>query len=99
MDTNFDAFTKFEHEGWERVAGQYEKIWASLTTQFIGPLLEAAGINRGMSVLDVACRPGYVSAAAKRLGAVPTGIDFSGEMVLRAKRRNAGIKFVEGNAQ
>jgi len=100
MSSEFtDPFTKFEHEGWERVAGQYEKIWASLTTQFIGPLLKAADVQKGMSVLDVACGPGYVSASAKRLGAVPSGIDFSGEMVNRAKKRNAGIKFVEGDAQ
>ena len=99
MGTKFDEFTKFEHEGWERVAGKYEKVWASLTTQFVRPLLDAAEINRGMSVLDVACGPGYVSASAKRLGAVPSGIDFSGEMVNRAKKRNAGIKFVEGDAQ
>jgi ubiquinone/menaquinone biosynthesis C-methylase UbiE len=97
--TGMDAFTEFEHEGWERVAGKYEKIWSSLTMQFITPLLNAAGINRGVSVLDVACGPGYVSASAKRLGAVPSGIDFSGEMVNRAKKRNAGIKFVEGDAQ
>jgi hypothetical protein len=26
-----DAFTEFEHEGWERVAGKYDSVWSSST--------------------------------------------------------------------
>jgi 2-polyprenyl-3-methyl-5-hydroxy-6-metoxy-1,4-benzoquinol methylase len=33
-----------------------------------------------MLVLDIACGPGYVSATAKQLGAIPTGIDLSENM-------------------
>jgi ubiquinone/menaquinone biosynthesis C-methylase UbiE len=51
-----------------------------------------------MLVLDVACGPGYVSAAAKKLGAVPTGIDFSEKMVAIAKRMFPEIGFRQGDA-
>ncbi len=72
-----DDFARFEHEGWQRVADKYDFVWAPLTRQFIPSLLEDASVSAGMLVLDVACGPGYVSAAAKQLGAIPTGIDFS----------------------
>ena len=47
------------------------------------------------------CRlwPGYVSAAAKQVGAVPTGIDFSEKMVAIAKRMFPEIRFRQGDAQ
>src|SRR5262249_15658921 len=51
-----------------------------------------------MLLLDVACGPGYVSAAAKQSGAVPTGIDFSGKMVAIAKLMFPEIRFMQGDA-
>jgi len=92
-------FTTFEHAGWERVAQKYDSVWSSLTRQFIPHLISAAEVSPGMSVLDVACGPGYVSAAAKQLGAVPTGIDFSENMVAIAKQMFPDIPFVQGDAQ
>jgi len=94
-----DAFSRFEHEGWERVAQKYDSVWSSLTRQFIPYLISDAKVSAGMSVLDVACGPGYVSAAAKKLGAVPTGIDFSEKMIAIAKKMFADIPFVQGDAQ
>ena len=94
-----EAFTRFEHEGWERVAGKYDSTWSSSTRQFIPPLLDAAGVAAGTSVLDVGCGPGYVSAAAAERGAKPSGLDFSGEMVAIAKRMFPHIDFREGDAQ
>jgi SAM-dependent methyltransferase len=94
-----DAFTLFEHEGWERVAEKYDSTWASSTRQFIAPLLDAAEVTAGMSVLDVGCGPGYVSAAAAERKATPVGLDFSREMVGIAQRTFPGIEFREGDAQ
>src|SRR5712671_3862320 len=94
-----DAFTEFEHEGWERVAGKYDSTWSTSTRQFIGPLLDAAEVAEGMSVLDVGCGPGYVSAAASERGATAIGVDFSREMVGIAKRMFPQIEFCEGDAQ
>jgi ubiquinone/menaquinone biosynthesis C-methylase UbiE len=92
-------FTTFEHAGWERVAQKYDSVWSSLTRQFIPHLISAAEVSPGMSVLDVACGPGYVSAAVKELGAVPTGIDFSGKMIAIAKEMLPDVPFVQGDAQ
>jgi ubiquinone/menaquinone biosynthesis C-methylase UbiE len=94
-----DAFTQFEHEGWERVADKYDSVWSSSTRQFIEPLLDAAEVTAGLSVLDVGCGPGYVSAAAVKRGAVPIGVDFSREMLEIATRMFPQIKFREGSAQ
>ena len=93
-----DEFARFEPKGWQQVAAKYDSTWSSLTRQFIPRLLEAAKIATGMQVLDVACGPGYVSAAARELGAIPTGIDFSTEMVAIARRLFPGIEFAEGDA-
>ena len=94
-----DEFAQFEHAGWERVADKYDSVWSSLTRQFIPHLLDVAGVSSEMSVLDVACGPGYLSAAARKLGAVTTGIDFSKKMVAIAKEMFPGLEFTEGDAQ
>jgi ubiquinone/menaquinone biosynthesis C-methylase UbiE len=94
-----DAFTQFEHEGWERVADKYDSVWSSSTRQFIPPLLDAAGVSGNMSILDVGCGPGYVSAAARERGATPIGLDFSSEMIGLAKKMFPKIEFREGDAQ
>ena len=94
-----DAFTRFEHRGWQRVADRYDATWASSTRQFVPPLLEMAELREGMSVLDVGCGPGYVSAAAAERGALPVGVDFSSEMVSIARQKFPKIEFREGDAQ
>jgi ubiquinone/menaquinone biosynthesis C-methylase UbiE len=99
MKTVRDDFTRFEHVGWERAAHKYDSVWSSLTRQFIPHLISAAEASPGMWVLDVACGPGYVSAAVKRLGAVPTGIDFSKKMIAIAKTMFPDISFLQGDAE
>ena len=74
-----ESFAKFEHEGWQCVAGKYDSALASLTPQFVPPLLEAVEVSDEMSVLDVGCGPGYVSAAA-----VPNGANAGREDFRRA---------------
>ena len=99
MNTLRDDFTRFEHTGWECVADKYDSVWSSLTRQFIPHLISAAQVSSGMSVLDVACGPGYVSAAVRELGAVPTGIDFSEKMIVIAKEMFPDIPFMPGDAK
>jgi len=99
MKMNQDEFARFEHEGWQHVAAKYDSVWSPLTRQFIPYLLADTAVSAGMLVLDVACGPGYVSAAAKQLGAFPTGIDFSEKMVAIAKRMFPEIQFTQGDAQ
>ena len=60
MKTARDDFTRFEHEGWERAADKYDSVWSSLTRQFIPYLINDARVSARLSLLDVACGPGYV---------------------------------------
>ena len=93
------AFRDLEHSGWNSAADEYDGAFARLTTQSIPALLEAVGAGPGVRLLDVACGPGYVAAEAARRGAKVTGLDFSASMLKIARARNAGITFVEGDAQ
>ena len=99
MTPEYDEFSQFEYHGWQHIAERYESAWSGLTRLFIPHLLEAARIKRDLNVLDVACGPGYVAEAARALGAVPKGVDFSPEMIRLAKVRNPDISFFTGDAQ
>src|SRR5438445_8094739 len=94
-----DDFTELEHAGWERVTNKYDSTWSSSTRQFIPRLLDAAKVSGKMSILDVGCGPGYVSAAAAKRGAIPIGLDFSEEMIAIAKKKFPRIEFRQGDAQ
>ena len=93
------AFREFEHAGWLNVAEQYNAFFASLTTQTIEPLLDAAGVSKGVRLLDVATGPGYVAAAAAKRGASAVGVDFSAAMVALARRQYPDAEFREGDAE
>lgn len=94
-----EAFGTFEHGAWQKVGKAYDDFFGNLTTQSVEPLLDAAGISRGVRMLDIATGPGYVAAAAARRGATVTGLDFSSEMVALASSRYPDIGFREGNAE
>jgi SAM-dependent methyltransferase len=94
-----EAFQAFEREGWDRVAHLYDAVWSPLTSQFIAPLLEEAAIAPGHRVLDLACGPGYVAAAAERLGATAVAVDLSPSMVAEARRRHPGLEVRQGAAE
>jgi hypothetical protein len=44
-----DEFTRFEREGWQRVADKYDSVWSASTRQFIFYLLDATEVSSGMS--------------------------------------------------
>lgn len=92
-------FHEFERAGWERVAGDYHRYFAALTTRFIEPLLDAGGVEAGCHVLDVAAGPGYVAAAAAERGAEATGIDFAEAAVTVAREQYPDIEFHTGSAE
>ena len=96
---NSNAFYEFERAGWERVAGDYHRYFAALTTRFIDPLLDAGGVRAGSRVLDVATGPGYVAAAAARRGAEVVGIDFAEAAVALARQQHPAITFQTGSAE
>ena len=92
-----DAFAELERTGWERAASRYEEYWTD-TILFVEPLLDAAGVQAGSRLLDMACGPGIVSEAAANRGAQPVGVDIAAAMVERARRRRPDLGFVVGDA-
>jgi len=66
-------------------------------------VVERAGVEPGMDVLDVACGTGNATIPAAKAGARVTGLDFSPVMLEIARERSADamveIDFVEGDAQ
>jgi SAM-dependent methyltransferase len=98
-DIHPQDFRQFEHQGWQEIASRYHEGFAAVTIQAVLPLLDAARVTKGTRVLDVACGPGYVAAAAAARGATAIGIDFSSEMVEEARGRYPGIDFREGDAE
>lgn len=94
-----DSFRQFEHQGWQGIPQQYHQAFGDLTTQSIGPLLDATGVERRTKVIDIATGPGYVAAAAARRGASVIGVDFSTAMIADARRRHSDVDFREGDAE
>jgi ubiquinone/menaquinone biosynthesis C-methylase UbiE len=94
-----EAVRAFEHAGWQRAAGHYSTTFAHATAAFVGDLLDAARVGAGQHVLDLACGPGLVAAAAAERGALPTGLDFSSAMIAVARANHPGIRFQQGDAE
>jgi SAM-dependent methyltransferase len=93
------TFHDFEHAGWEQAAEHYADAFGHLTRQTAEPLLDAVRARAGTRLLDVACGPGFIAAAAARRGAHVTGLDFSRAMIALATRANPAITFHEGDAE
>ena len=94
-----EAVRAFEHAGWQRAASRYGNSFAHATAHFAAPLLKAAVVSPGQHVLDVACGPGHLAAAAAALGATAQGLDFSREMVAIARSTYPEIVVTEGEAE
>ena len=99
VSSNLQAVRAFEHAGWQRAAPAYGTTFARATSGFIGPLLDAARVETGLRVLDLACGPGFVAGAARGRGALVTGLDFSAAMIALARAAHPGIRFEEGDAE
>jgi SAM-dependent methyltransferase len=93
------AFKAFERDGYSRVASNYGDETARVTAQVNEPILDAVGAKAGTRLLDVACGPGRLSAAAAKRGSMVTGIDFSEPMVALARQGCPAGKFHVGDAE
>jgi ubiquinone/menaquinone biosynthesis C-methylase UbiE len=98
------SFREFEHSGWQQSVSAYDKFFGPLTASTTNALL--AGVSSGTRLLDVATGPGYVAAEAWRRDATAIGVDFSDEMVARAKalfldheQEETGLSYEVGDAE
>lgn len=93
------AFKDFEAAGWSRNAVGYGALTGRITAHVAGPLLDAARVAQGVTVLDVGCGRGDLCAAAAARGARPTGVDLAGGMVAAAREAHPGLDFRVGDAE
>jgi len=94
-----EAFKAFQAAGWTRQAVGYGGLIGAMTARLAESLLDAAAIEHGHRVLDVATGPGYVAERAAARGARPTGIDIAEGMLERARVLHPEIEFAYGDAE
>jgi ubiquinone/menaquinone biosynthesis C-methylase UbiE len=99
MSFDPEAVRAFEHAGWQKVAEDYPATFAQATQGFVDPLLDAVAAMPGGRLLDLACGPGIVTAAAANRGADASGVDFSPAMLSVARAANPNLQFHEGDAE
>ena len=66
-----------------------DRRWRRLTVESV--------VQPGARVLDACCGTGDLAIAAEREGGIVTGLDFSSEMLVRARRKSATIEWVQGD--
>jgi ubiquinone/menaquinone biosynthesis C-methylase UbiE len=83
-------------------SGNYAVV-AERISQAGEAVIEAAGVEPGLDVLDVACGTGNATIPAAKAGARVTGLDFAPALLEIARERSADamveIDWVEGDAQ
>jgi cyclopropane fatty-acyl-phospholipid synthase-like methyltransferase len=65
----YSIFKAFEHKAWQTAVDQYDAAFSRLTQQAIPSIVEALDLRPGVRLLDAACGPGNLAAAALRLRA------------------------------
>jgi SAM-dependent methyltransferase len=95
-----DEFKQRQRATW--AAGEYATL-STLISDVGERVVARAGVERGMSVLDVACGTGNAAVPAARAGARVTGLDLVPRLLDdgRAQAEAAGleIEWVEGDAE
>jgi len=101
MTQDYQPFKALEHAGWSEsgVSHTYEAWFTSLTSQSIGPLLDAVGAGPGVRLLDVATGPGHLAQQAADRGASVVGVDVSPPMVEIARELYPAVEFRVGDAE
>src|SRR5688572_11213740 len=92
------GFKEIQKQGWAHFAPL-----ESVTTPAAARLVKHAGVRPGQRVLDVACGTGVVAVTAARLGARVTGLDFTPELLDRARENSriaeVDVDWHEGDAE
>lgn len=97
--SDFSEFGRREHDGWSdgSIVDAYIKHFVPITDA-VGNEIVARQISSDDEVLDLCCGQGTLTAAIAKNGARVTGLDFSPEMIARAKVTAPDANIVEGNA-
>ena len=100
MAVQLDEFKARQRGVWD--AGDYATLSEHIAD--VGELVVArAGIDRGMSVLDVACGTGNAAIPAARAGARVTGLDLVPKLLeggrAKAEAEGLDVEWVEGDAE
>ena len=86
----------------DRIAPVYDAMnrvmTAGLDRRWRGITLDEVGVAAGTRVLDVCCGTGDLAIGARARGATVTGLDFSEQMLDRARRKDASVEWVQGDA-
>lgn len=85
---------------WSERAEQYDRIIDILEPEMrhvTEAMLDAVRAGPGTRLLDLACGPGHVTAAAHARGAEALGIDVTPAMVQAARRRFPDSRFAAGD--
>jgi demethylmenaquinone methyltransferase/2-methoxy-6-polyprenyl-1,4-benzoquinol methylase len=84
----------------DRIAPVYDAMNLALTLGLDGRwrrLTAQAVVTPGARVLDACCGTGDLALAARTEGGRVTGLDFSERMLERARRKSAGVNWVQGD--
>ncbi len=66
-----------------------DRAWRRLAVEAV--------VQPGDRVLDACCGTGDLALAAEREGGIVTGLDFSAEMLARARRKSESVAWVQGD--
>jgi SAM-dependent methyltransferase len=94
-----ERLREFERQGHDRLALTYHEFFSPVTALAIEPLLNAVMVSPGVRLLDVACGPGALTAAAAKRGALAVGVDLSTRMLELARQSHPGIDFREADIE
>jgi 2-polyprenyl-3-methyl-5-hydroxy-6-metoxy-1,4-benzoquinol methylase len=86
-----DRLRAFERQRHDKLAPTYQDFFSPVTALTISPLLNAAQVRPGATLLDVATGPGSLALEATKLGMMCTGVDLSPGMIQLAEKSNPGI--------
>jgi SAM-dependent methyltransferase len=100
----FAAFARFERDFWERTGPIYSEGFGPITSQTAPSLLRHLGLaaaegSAAAMLLDVACGPGFITAALAGSGVTVVGADLSTEMLKVARQLNPGARFEQADAE
>jgi 2-polyprenyl-3-methyl-5-hydroxy-6-metoxy-1,4-benzoquinol methylase len=88
-----DRLRAFERQRHDKLAPTYQDFFSPVTALAISPLLNAAQVRPGATLLDVATGPGSLALEATKLGMICTGVDLSPGMIQLAEKSNPAVAF------